>query len=49
MKEILKKAFLIRKPRRAKKNASWQKDFFDSLAEGYGLNALDQVTSGEQM
>ncbi len=49
MKELLRKAFSISKRRRVKKMDSWQKGFFDSLAEGYELNMLDQVTSGEQM
>ena len=49
MKELLKKASPISKHRRAKKNDSWQNGFFDSLAEGFEINMLDQLTSGEQM
>ena len=48
MKEFLRKAFPNSRRTRAKKKASWQKGFFDSLAEGYELNLLDLVTSGDQ-
>lgn len=49
MKELWKKAFPKSEHRRAEKQNYSQKGFFDSLAEGYELNLLDEVTSGETM
>lgn len=48
MKELLKKAFANHARHQAKKDSSWQRDFLISVAEGYELNMLDLVTSGEQ-
>ena len=48
MKEFLRKAFPHRRDASAKKKGSWHKGFFDSLAEGYELNMLDYLSSGEE-
>ena len=47
MKELLRKAFPIHRRRNAKKE-TLKKGFFDSLAEGYELNMLDYLSSGEE-
>lgn len=48
MKEFFKKAFPnSRRVDAKRKSKSWQKSFQDSLAEGYGLNYLDSITTGE--
>ena len=47
MKEFLRKAFPNSRHAHAKKRDTWQRGFFDSLAEGYEINLLDLVTSGD--
>ena len=48
MKKFLRKAFPNRRRTGAKRKESWQNGFLDSLAEGYELNMLDFLASGEQ-
>ena len=48
MKEFLRKAFPHRRDASAKKKGSWHKGFFDSLAEGYQIELLDMITSGDK-
>lgn len=49
MKEFLKKAFPNTRRASAKRKKTRQEGFFDSLAEGYELNMLDYLTSGDQL